>query len=150
MGNCITVVRKKRDYNTGLLKQGVVRVGFFEDSRYDGNTSVAQVARWNEFGVPSRIPKRAFMRPAVFEKKTDLNNMVHKMYRQAIRDNQDTLETLEKFGEYVKGLIQEQIRNTTEPPNARSTIKKKGFNAPLRDTLIMLHSVRSQAEEYKK
>ena len=148
MGNCITVVRKKRDYNTGLLKQGVVRVGFFEDSRYDGNTSVAKVARINEFGAG--VPARPFMRPAVFEKKTDLNNMVHRMYRQAIRDNQDTLETLEKFGEYVKGLIQEQIRNTTEPPNAPSTIKKKGFNAPLRDTLIMLHSVRSQAEEHKK
>ena len=52
--------------------------------------------------------------------------------------------------EYVKGLIQEQIINTNEPPNAPSTIKRKGFNAPLRDTHLMLNSVRYQAEERAK
>lgn len=148
MGNCITVVRKKRNYNTGLLKQGVVRVGFFEDSKYESTLPVARVARINEFGAG--VPARPFMRPAVFEKKTDLNNMVHRMYRQAIRDNQDTLDTLGKFGEYVEFLIKEQIRNTTEPPNAPSTIKKKGRNSPLRDTMLMLNSVKYQVEEYKK
>lgn len=148
MGNLITVQRKKRNYNTHLVKEGVVRVGFFPDSRYDGNTSVAQVARYNEFGAG--VPARPFMRPAVHQRKTDLTNLLHKQYRQALRDNQDTLEVLERFGEYVKGIIQEQIVNTNEPPNAPSTIKKKGFNAPLRDTLIMLHSVRFQAEEHKK
>lgn len=148
MGNLITVQRKKRNYNTHLVKEGVVRVGFFPDSRYDGNTSVAQVARYNEFGAG--VPARPFMRPAVHQRKTDLTNLLHRQYRQALRDNQDTLEVLERFGEYVKGIIQEQIVNTNEPPNAPSTIKKKGFNAPLRDTLVMLHSVRFQAEEHKK
>ena len=148
MGNLITIQRKKRNYNTHLVKEGVVRVGFFPDSRYDGNTSVAQVARYNEFGAG--VPARPFMRPAVHQRKTDLTNLLHRQYRQAIRDNQDTLEVLERFGEYVKGIIQEQIVNTNEPPNAPSTIKKKGFNAPLRDTLVMLHSVRFQAEEHKK
>ena len=116
MGNMITVTRKKRNYNTHLLKQGVVRVGFFPESRYDGGKSVAEVARYNEFGLG--VPRRSFMRPAVFEKKTDLVNLLHRQYRQ--------------------------------PPNAPSTIKKKGFNAPLRDTHLMLNSVRYQAEERAK
>lgn len=148
MGNMITVTRKKRNYNTRLLKQGVVRVGFFPDSRYDGGKSVAEVARYNEFYVP--LPARPFMRPAVFEHKADLVNLLHRQYRQAIRDNQDTMIVLERFGEYVKGLIQQQIINTNEPPNAPSTIKRKGFNAPLRDTHLMLNSVRYQAEERVK
>lgn len=148
MTNTITVYRKKRNYNTNLVKEGIVRVGFFPDSRYDGAKSVAQVARYNEFGLG--VPARPFMRPAVHTRKQELTDLLHRTYRQALRDNQDTLGTLEKFGEFVKGLIQEQIVNTTTPPNAPSTIKKKGVNAPLRDTLIMLHSVRFQAEEYKK
>lgn len=153
MGNMITVTRKKRNYNTHLLKQGVVRVGFFPQSRYEGNDSksglsVAQVARFNEFGLG--VPKRPFMRPAVFEHKADLTNNLHKRYRQAIRDNQDTMMVLENFGKDVAGLIREQIANTNEPPNAPSTIKRKGANTPLRDTRLMLNSVSYQAEERAK
>lgn len=148
MGNVITVTRKKRNYNTHLLKQGVVRVGFFPQSRYDGGTSVAQVARYNEFGLG--VPARPFMRPAVFEHKADLTNNLHKRYRQAIRDNQDTMMVLENFGKDVAGLIREQIANTYEPPNAPSTIKRKGANTPLRDTRLMLNSVSYQAEERAK
>ena len=148
MSNFITVQRKKRNYNTHLVKEGVVRVGFFPGSRYDGETSVAQVARYNEFGLG--VPARPFMRPAVHANKAELTNLLHRMYRQAIRDNQNTVVPLERFGEHVKGLIQEQIVKTTTPPNAPSTIKRKGFNAPLRDTLTMLHSVRYEAEEKRK
>ena len=148
MTNTITVYRKKRNYNTNLIKEGVGRVGFFPDSRYSGALSVAEVARFNEFGAG--VPARPFMRPAVHSRRQDLTTALHRMYRQAIRDNQDTLDVLEKFGEQVKGMIQEQITNTYSPPNAPSTIKRKGFNAPLRDTLIMLHSVRYQAEEHRK
>ena len=148
MGNVITVTRKKRNYNTHLLKQGVVRVGFFPQSRYDGGKSVAEVARYNEFGLG--VPKRPFMRPAVFEHKADLTNTLHKRYRQALRDNQDTMIVLENFGKDVAGLIREQIANTYEPPNAPSTIKRKGANTPLRDTRLMLNSVRYQAEERAK
>lgn len=148
MGNVITVTRKKRNYNTHLLKQGVVRVGFFPQSRYDGGKSVAEVARYNEFGLG--VPARPFMRPAVFEHKADLTNNLHKRYRQAIRDNQDTMMVLENFGKDVAGLIREQIANTYEPPNAPSTIKRKGANTPLRDTRLMLNSVSYQAEERAK
>ena len=144
----IKIERKSRQYKTHLLKEGVVRVGFFPDSRYDGNLSVAQVARYNEFGLG--VPARPFMRPSVMERKQDLVNLLHRTYRQALRDNTDTLTALESFGEFVKGLIQERIVQTTTPPNAPSTIKRKGFNAPLRDTGIMLHSVRYQAEENRK
>ena len=62
----------------------------------------------------------------------------------------DTMKVLGRFGQMVQGLIQIQIANTFTPPNAPSTIKKKGFNKPLVDTGVMLQSVSHQEEEIRK
>ena len=143
----------KPNIDLNKYKEGVSRVGFFEGSRYDGNTSVAQVARYNEFGVPykvgSRIPKRPFMRPAVEQNKSMLIETLRSEYKRALKNNDDTMLSLQRFGEYVKGIIQQQIVNTWEPPNAKSTIERKGRNSPLRDTLLMLNSVSHQEEEIR-
>jgi len=162
MGMDVITVKKKMD--TTKYKEGVVRVGFFESSKYDGGLSVAKVARWNEFGIG--VPKRPFMRPAMFENRTKLKEFLRSAYMKAIKDNTDTMKVLERFGEQCKGMIQNQIISTYSPPNSPITIyggwirnKKtgkpvyvegKGFNAPLRDTGIMLHSVQHQEEEIRK
>lgn len=148
MGMSVRSYRKKLD--TTKYKEGICRVGFFEGSRYEGGKTVASVAAANEFGVPNRIPARPFMRPAIHQNKAQLIATLRSKYRQALKDNEDTMKVLNDFGIKVQGLIQEQIINTWEPPNAPSTIKKKGLNAPLRDTRLMLHSVQHQEEEIRK
>lgn len=148
MANTITVYRKKRNYDTTKLKDGIVRVGFFESSRYEGGKSVASVARYNEFGLG--VPRRSFMRPAVHRNRQQLRETLKADYRQTIRNNGNTMNVLSRFGLYVQGLIQNQIIQTYSPPNAPSTIKRKGFNAPLRDSRLMLHSVQHQEEEITK
>ena len=152
MGMSVRSYRKKLD--TTKYKEGICRVGFFESSKYEGGKTVASVAAANEFGVPKdsgeRIPPRPFMRPAIHQNKTQLIETLRSKYRQALKDNEDTMKVLNDFGIKVQGLIQEQIINTWEPPNAPSTIKKKGLNAPLRDTRVMLHSVQHQEEEIRK
>lgn len=135
----------KNNFDVDKLKEGIVRIGFFEGSRYESGKSVAEVARINEFGLG--VPARPFMRPAVHSKIPQLVDMLHKDYKITIRNNGDTMKVLDTFGEYVKGLVKEQIISTTTPPNAPSTIKRKGFNAPLRDTKLMLNSVSYQTEE---
>lgn len=145
MTDAIKVTYKKSNYDLNKLKEGKVRVGFFESSKYEGDKYVAQVARYNEFGLG--VPRRSFMRPAVHERKQELVNWLRSDYKKALKDNANTMEVLERFGEMCKGLIQKQIINTTTPPNAPSTIKRKGFNAPLRDTHLMLNSVAHQEEE---
>lgn len=145
MANTITVYRKKRNYDTTKLKDGIVRVGFFEGSKYESGKTVASVARINEFGLG--VPRRSFMRPAVHRNKKELSEILRADYRQTIRNNGNTMNVLSRFGVYVQGLIQNQIILTYSPPNAPSTIKRKGFNAPLRDTRLMLHSVQHQEEE---
>lgn len=148
MTNTIQVRYTKNHINLDNYKEGTVRVGFFEGSRYTGGKSVASVARYNEFGLG--VPKRSFMRPAVHRNKQQLTERLRSEYKRAIKDNTNTMNVLGVFGELVKGLIQNQIINTNYPPNAPSTIKKKGFNAPLRDTRLMLHSVSHQEEEIQK
>lgn len=144
----MTVRTVKKTINIDKYKEGICRVGFFEGSKYEGGKPVASVARYNEFGLG--VPRRSFMRPAIHENKQRLVEILRSKYKQAIKDNTDTMEALSVFGEFCKGLIQNQIISGHYKPNARSTIKRKGINAPLRDTRLMLHSVSHQEEEIIK
>lgn len=150
----ISVISYKKKIDTTKYKEGVCRVGFFSNSRYENDVPVAFVGYCNEFGVPhgsgTRIPPRPFMRPALHQNKAKIIAELRSKYRQALKDNKDTMTVLNAIGEKVKGLIQEQILNTWEPRNAPSTIKRKGVDAPLRDTKVMLHSVAHQEQEIKK
>ena len=148
MSNAIQVRYTKNHMNLDNIKEGIVRVGFFEGSKYEGGKTVASVARYNEFGLG--VPRRSFMRPAVHANKSQLTARLRSEYTKALKDNSNTMDVLDTFGLLVKGFIQNQIINTNYPPNAPSTIKKKGFNAPLRDTKLMLHSVAHQTEEVIK
>lgn len=148
MANVIQVRYSKKNYNLDNYREGVCRVGFFEGSQYEGGKTVASVARINEFGLG--VPKRPFMRPAVHRNKSQLVDRLRSEYKKAIKDNTNTMDVLAVFGQLVQGLVQNEIINKTYPPNAPSTIKKKGINAPLRDTRLMLHSVRHQEEEIMK
>ena len=153
----------KKRLDLDKFKEGRCRVGFFSNSKYDDGKSVAQVARWNEYGVG--VPLRPFMRPALHQNKEGLVDLLHRRYASAVRNNEDTMVVLSQFGEYCKGLVQDQINNTWEPANAPITIhggwmrtksgkafyvEGKGFNAPLRNTKIMLHSVSHQEEEIRR
>lgn len=148
MANTIEVRYNKKKFDLDKIKEGIVRVGFFEGTQYEGGKTVASVARYNEFGLG--VPRRSFMRPAVHNNRQILVDRLRSEYKKAFKDNGNTMDVLSIFGQLVQGLVQNQIINTNYPPNAPSTIKKKGFNAPLRDTRLMLHSVRHQEEEILK
>lgn len=142
--------QKNRNVSPKMFKEGVVRVGFFEGSKYDDDTYVAQVARWNEYGTSS-APSRPFMRPAVFEKKQELTAFLRSEYKKAFKDKKNTMEVLKKFGEKVVLEIQTQILTGNYVPNAPATIKAKGGRSkPLYDTGLMLNSVNYKAEEVMK
>ena len=144
----IQVRYTKNKIDLDKYKEGICRVGFFEGSKYEGNKTVASVARYNEFGLG--VPARPFMRPAVHNNRAKLVEILRSKYKTALRNNTNTMEVLGSFGQMVEGLVKNQIINTNYPPNAPSTIKRKGINAPLRDTLLMLNSVSHQEEEIMK
>lgn len=155
------VIKKPMDLDK--IREGKVRVGWWGNITYkDGGPSVAQVARWNEFGTPY-IPSRPFFRPVVHGQKTELVQMLRHLYQDALRNNKNTLDVLNLFGEEVEGRIKVSIRNVETPPNAPITIyggwlRRKGHKPiyiegkgegkkPLYDTGVMLDSVSHEVEE---
>ncbi len=119
------------------LQFGSVEVGFFVGTKYKTGKDVTTVARDNDQGT-KRIPERPFMIPAGNKaaNKT-INITVH-----SIAGGMDEQQALSKAGELFVGFIQKEITNLKEPPNAESTILKKGSSNPLIDTGDMRKSVK--------
>ena len=120
------------------LQFGTVDVGFFKGTHtYPNGKDVTTVARDNDQGT-KRIPERPFMVPAGNKaaNKT-INITVH-----SIAGGMDEQQALSKAGELFVGFIQKEITNLKEPPNAESTILKKGSSNPLIDSGDMRKSVK--------
>ena len=158
----IDVKVQKKPIDLDKYKEGKVRVGWWSAIKYDDGISVAQVARWNEYGTPY-IPSRPFFRPVVHGKKTELVQELRHLYQDAINNNKDTLEAMAVFGEDVIGRIKVSIREVVEPENSPVTVyggwmtrngksfyvEGKGFNKPLYRTGFMLNSVDYEVSEVK-
>ena len=120
------------------LQFGTVDVGFFKGTHtYPNGKDVTTVARDNDQGTKN-IPERPFMIPAGNKaaNKT-INITVH-----SIAGEMDEQQALSKAGELFVGFIQKEITNLKEPPNAESTILKKGSSNPLIDSGDMRKSVK--------
>ena len=60
----------------------------------------------------------------------------------SLKENRfDAAKALVSMGQLIKRQIQQSIKDTNSPPNAPSTIRRKGFNKPLIDTGTMWNSV---------
>ena len=120
-----------------------VEIGFMEDATYPDGTPVAQVALWNEFGN-DRIPPRPFFRDMIKQKSPDWSAALANFIKYT---GFDARTALSDMGEGIQGQLQMSIRDWKDPPNAASTVAKKGFDKPLIDTAQMLRSVDYEVKE---
>lgn len=119
------------------LQFGTVEVGFFKGSaKYKGGKDVTTVARDNDQGT-KRIPERPFMIPAGNKAANKTINITV----GSIAGGMDEQQALSKAAIMFKNAIQREITNLKEPPNAESTILKKGSSNPLIDTGLMRSKV---------
>ena len=119
------------------LQFGTVDVGFFVGTaKYKGGKDVTTVARDNDQGT-KRIPERPFMIPAGIKAANKTINITV----QSIASGLDEQQALSKAAIMFKNAIQREITNLKEPPNAESTILKKGSSNPLIDTGLMRSKV---------
>ena len=117
-----------------------VQIGYFADQKYADGTDLAMVAAVNEFGsAEAGVPERPFMRRA----NVGLDGVLRPLVRQAMRSNLGAVgvRDAKKIGLVVKGRIQKSIRDLDSPPNAPSTIARKGSSSPLIDEGTMLTGV---------
>lgn len=119
-----------------------VKVGVFDGSKYEDGTSVATVAYKNEYGWKN-IPPRPFFRDTVKEQKKAWAELAQKGFKAGYTVD----KILSLVGLQMQGDIQYSILTWTNPPNAPATIAKKGKNSPLRDTLLLHDSIKSEVVE---
>lgn len=118
-------------------KEQHVKVGILDNSKYPDGTSVATVAFMNEYGT-AKIPPRPFFRQTISEQKSNWT----KLAKDAIQMGYSIEHTLGLVGAQMQTDIQYSIMTWTTPPNADYTVAMKGFNAPLRHTLLMHDSIK--------
>ena len=84
-----------------------------------------------------KIPARPYFRGMIAKESPHWGDDLGKIL---VATNYDLDRSLDLMGEEINGELIESIRNFTDPPNAPSTIAKKGYDSPLRHTKTMLKS----------
>ena len=99
----------------------------------------------NEFGTrDGHIPERSFIRSAIDMNAPQINRRADEVWAQ-IMDGAITMNAgLGLMGEFIQRLITTRITELKMPPNAESTIARKGSSNPLIDTGRMRQSIRWQ------
>lgn len=132
-----------------LLKdnKSKLSVGFFKGQmRKSGNKDIpqAQIAYWNEFGTEDgKIPPRPFMRLSIEKNNKNWLNFTKK---GLLKNNLEIKKTINQLGLLMVGDIQKEITDLKTPPNAESTIRKKGSSNPLIDTGLMRNSIKHKVK----
>lgn len=130
------IERNKPYVAVGVHKDAGMHQG--EDGQ---STTVAQVAKWNEFGT-SRIPERSFIRSTFDERNRAYSALVEKLILLVYLRQETVLGTLAILGQMIETDIKNKIVTLRDPPNAPGTIKKKKSSNPLIDTGQMKNSIR--------
>lgn len=137
----LTADGKKLKKELEQLKKLQVRIGFQRGKKkYDDETDMCDVALFNELGT-SKSPSRPFLRQSVDDNGDKINALCKSIMKNVANGSCTAEEAYKKAGVYIKGLVQEQIKNGEFEANKPSTIKKKGSDKPLIDTGQMRQSV---------
>jgi hypothetical protein len=133
------------------------RVGFFNDDYYEDGNYVAQVAKWNDQGVPvsqvnRSIPPRPFMSSGLRDilKSRPYLKMYAQFLSKALAGKIPASTMYEKIGQYASDDLKEVIDRWTTPPNAWLTVQIKGFNDPLVHTGKMRDSAKFKVANSRK
>lgn len=106
----------------------------------DTGAEVAEVALWNEYGTEN-IPERPFLRPAMIENSDRYANLLKVAARRVLRGEMREDQVMGIIGTAAVSDVQAKITAVSTPPNADSTIAKKGSANPLIDTGRLRQSI---------
>lgn len=88
------------------------------------------------------IPPRPFFRHTIAENKS---RWVRELKKLSTMHPDD--KALALIGEQIQGDFRQAINTWTEPANSPYTVKKKGFDAPLRETMLMSRSINYEVDD---
>lgn len=108
--------------------------------------SRAQIAQWNEFGT-TKIPSRPFLRGTMEKNAGKYARFLVAQARAGLGGSDRTYrQAMNRLGLMMVGDVQQAISNGVPPPNAPSTIAKKGSSTPLIETGLMRSEVEHKVD----
>lgn len=102
----------------------------------DGQMTVATLGAIQHFGN-DHIPPRPWLDKGVEAGTKEIITTV----REGIADGLDSRQIIDRAGNEAVGAVKDYIFDLKDPPNAASTIKRKGSSNPLIDTQNMRNKV---------
>lgn len=155
MGIDVKVTVKSNDSGIGkfwnavheLGSLGYVKVGVLDDGGPGSEKSktgltVARIAAIHEFGS-GKIPERSFMRSTFAEQRPKYVRAIRGLIRDALLGKIAPVQTLQTLGLRLASDMKRKITagDGVPPPNAPSTISRKGSFRTLVDTGRMLAAI---------
>lgn len=119
-----------------------VKVGVLENSKYPDGTPVPLVAFWNEYGTRT-APPRPFFRDTIEQNKKNWSEKVVSDAKKGL----NVTQILGSVGLLMQSDIQTAIMTFDNPPNSPTTIAIKGTDSPLRRTMLLYDSIKSEVVE---
>lgn len=117
-----------------------LEIGIFGEDDGSGESYV-MIANVHEFGVIISkatgnivIPERSFMRSTFDEKERDWAKFMESRLKKVLNFQMTVEQMYDQVGAKAVSDIQKKIRDLRDPPNAESTIEKKGSSNPLIDS----------------
>lgn len=128
-----------------MKEEPFIKVGILAEEADKVKTkdiNLAGIAAVNEFGTTDgRVPARSFIRSTMDEKKQYFVNLTKRALTQ-ILFGADIVKSMNIIGLGISKEIQKKITDIRTPPNAPSTVRRKGSSNPLIDTGRMRASIR--------
>lgn len=126
-----------------------------EDASTDhGGISNARLAGVHEFGAQIdtgraivNIPERSFLRSTITEHRATYTEIARKLAQRVLAGAFDIPTALGLLGEKISSDVKRKIEKGIDPPNAASTIARKGSNVPLIDTAQMKNAITYQVRK---
>lgn len=94
--------------------------------------TIAQIAEIHEYGLG--VPQRSWLRGFLDENDKQIRAVRSKLWRQLVELKIDSETAASRLGAWLVGGIKKRIAARIPPPNAESTIARKGSSTPLIDT----------------
>lgn len=147
-----SVIFKDTDRGYARLFKSLAKVGSVtltvgvhseEGGESDGQATVIEVAGWNEFGTDT-IPPRPSITAWAEEKSQSVVARARDILQKAIKLGTDPFAALDRLAQVCAGEVQMKIASNIPPPNAPSTIAKKGSSTTLINTGQFRSSIRGK------
>jgi hypothetical protein len=117
-------------------------IGSAADADKGDGVTVAMVAEWAELGIGQ--PMRSWLRGWIDEEQAEIEKRIAEETKAVLAGKRTRQQALARVGVWAVGQIQARIARGIAPPNAESTIDKKGSATPLVDTGQLRSSITSR------